>query len=676
MKLFKISVLLIIPLFLASLVAVGETPGATPYPTNDKNAANFSWEGNFKAGEEKSVTVEVFSEAYVHEKLVEGTRQPTVTFLVFHDGPSGWGKSIQELPKDKFTGPGGYVEKASLPLSNKGDKWVGQITIVPRKTLKSIAIWKSPKKGGVHVGYNVQVFTERTKESLDIPREQVEKGAELHKEAWENAIREASTDRYYKFALYSSRCLAVRHPEIYLKGDAQFLKHITTSSGFSKAYQETNFQSQKLIEGYSGPPFNLSQVEFSSYTLQAPQELYPEDAPYFDFLDLRVGPLASVLKVRNKEITQLEKAFLHYFVQKEKTFPHPFIIYCDNNNAYLASYNKLISAKTGEEVEGVEGNPILVFNEHSVWYPLMDRDETESDDLLKRVVSRYANRKRSPDLNDFEAENVDKLKDVTALNTDTDRELAEIAAVRASPWGGKTFRPLLRKNLSNYPLDIWHGIGLNWVKRANYISPFSAYLAAFIDQDDLRSSTEKLVDVWHTDYGFRWGHMWECSLVQYTIDEVKRINYVHCVLHAVSLSSVLDLADVKNFLIMGTSGKPSPTHTYTSLTELGFVISNGDIEDRGTMINRDKDPLDTLWYISSGEKWAFPYIDYYCGNWAPEELAQALERLIDQYGDSFNGFQSNPSKNDFHFHRSYLESDPFIESLYQEQKHWVPFKHP
>ena len=157
MKLFKVSVFLTIPLLLTSLVVVGATPGGHPYPTNDADGANFSWEGKFKVEEEKSIKIEVFDESYIHENFVEGSRHPTVTFLVFHDGPSGWGKSIQDLPKDKFTGPGGHVEKTNLPLSKEDNKWVGEIVIVPQKSLKSIAIWKHQNKGGVHVGYNVNL---------------------------------------------------------------------------------------------------------------------------------------------------------------------------------------------------------------------------------------------------------------------------------------------------------------------------------------------------------------------------------------------------------------------------------------------------------------------------------------------------------------------------------------
>ena len=157
MKILRLSALLIVPLFLTPLPSLAETSGGHPYPTNDTDAAHLSWEGNFKVGEEKKITIEVFDEAYIHENFVEGSRHPTVTFLVFHDGPSGWGKSIQDLPKDKFTGPGGHVEKTNLPLSKEDNKWVGEIVIVPQKSLKSIAIWKLQNKGGVHVGYDIDL---------------------------------------------------------------------------------------------------------------------------------------------------------------------------------------------------------------------------------------------------------------------------------------------------------------------------------------------------------------------------------------------------------------------------------------------------------------------------------------------------------------------------------------
>lgn len=676
MKFVKTLAIFLISLSAIFATVLGETPGAEPFPTNETDAATFSWQGKLEVGEKKTIKIEVLEKSYIHERYVEGSRQPTVTFLVFHDNPSGWGKSIQDLPKDKFTGPGGHVEKTNLPLSKVGNKWIGEVTIVPKQSIRSIAIWQRPNKGGVHVGYNIQVFTEKEKEPAGFTQKQEEKASKLHKKAWEMAAAKASGDRYYQFALYSSRSLAVKHPEIYLKGDGLFLDHITSTTGFSKAYKETNFQSQKLIDGYSGPPFNLDRVDLSSYNLQGPKEFYPEKVPYYDFLDLRVEPVSSVLKTQSKHISQIEKAFLLYFVQKKEIFPPPFIIYCDNHHAYLTSHNKLISAKTGKEVDNVRGNPILIFNEHSVWYPLMGRDETENDNLLSQIVSRYSTENSLPELSEFERKIIPELRNASSLESKVETNLAKIAAVRASPLGSDAFSSLFQRQLRSYPRQIWHGLTLNWIKRANYLSPFSAYLAGIIDSQNLESSVEKLVNRWHWDYEYRWGHIWKCGVVEYTIDEVRRTHYFHCVTHAVSLSSVLDLARINNLLIQGSWGDPGVTHTYVAIPELGFVLSNGELANKNTVINKSQKDWDTLWFISNGEKWAFPYINYYCGNLPPKELAQTLEQLEGQYGDHFNGFKSSQGKGKTHFHRSYLESGDYIRSLYQEQKRWEPFELP
>ncbi|MEF8726559.1 MAG: hypothetical protein V5A83_06445, partial [Candidatus Bipolaricaulota bacterium] len=516
MKLVKTSAILLISVLVIFASALGETPGGKPLPTNETDAATFSWGGKFRAGEEKTIKIEVFDKSYIHERYVEGSRQPTVTFLVFHDDPSGWGKSIQNLPKDKFTGPGGHVEKTYLPLAKAGDKWVGEVTIIPQKSTRSISIWQNPNRGGVHVGFNVQVLSQKEEVPVSSSSREIEKASRLHKNAWETAAAEAGEDRYYQFALYSSRSLAVKHPEVYLQANALFLNHITSTAGFSKAFKETDFQSEKLIDGYSGPSFNLSKVDLSTYKPQKPKKFYPEKAPYYDFLDLRVEPVASVLKTQDKHVTSLEKAFLRYFIQKQETFPPPFIIYCNNRNTYLASYNKLISGKTGEEVDSVQGDPILIFNEHSVWYPLMGRNETKNDNLLGKVVSEYSTKNSKPELSEFEKEIVPKLRNASSLESKAESNIAKIAAVRASPLGSDAFSSLFQRQLQSYPRQIWHGLTLNWIKRANYLSPFSAYLAGIIDTKNLESSVEKTVNRWHWDYEYRWGHVWKCSLVEYT----------------------------------------------------------------------------------------------------------------------------------------------------------------
>ncbi len=47
---------------------------------------------------------------------------------------------------------------------------------------------------------------------------------ELHFEAWRDTAEKAAHIPRYKYALYASRSLAVKHPELYLQGDAIFNK--------------------------------------------------------------------------------------------------------------------------------------------------------------------------------------------------------------------------------------------------------------------------------------------------------------------------------------------------------------------------------------------------------------------------------------------------------------------
>lgn len=132
----------------------------TIFPDSDKDAIKLSWDGYLSRSQENLITVEVYEESYIHDRYIEGEKRPTVTFLVFHRDRSGWGKAIQDLPKDKFKGPGGFVEKTDLPLQKEEDKWVGEISVDLEESVKSISVWKSPntsQKG--HYGIDLEVVS-------------------------------------------------------------------------------------------------------------------------------------------------------------------------------------------------------------------------------------------------------------------------------------------------------------------------------------------------------------------------------------------------------------------------------------------------------------------------------------------------------------------------------------
>ncbi len=60
---------------------------------------------------------------------------------------------------------------------------------------------------------------------------QIPTSFDLHVREWEMLARAAESDKLSKFAIYQSRTLAVKHPEIYLQADAMFDRILTTTRG-------------------------------------------------------------------------------------------------------------------------------------------------------------------------------------------------------------------------------------------------------------------------------------------------------------------------------------------------------------------------------------------------------------------------------------------------------------
>lgn len=57
-----------------------------------------------------------------------------------------------------------------------------------------------------------------------------------HITGFERVIQGAETNVYCKYGIYSSRIIAVKHPEVYLQGDLISVNQICSTPGFAKAY--------------------------------------------------------------------------------------------------------------------------------------------------------------------------------------------------------------------------------------------------------------------------------------------------------------------------------------------------------------------------------------------------------------------------------------------------------
>jgi len=573
--------------------------------------------------------------------------------------------SRSRTPVDGLEATLGTVLELRIPLEEIRRSWGAQQVKVTLKLSGDAGTTLVSPLPLLHFRSPAVSSSSTAKPAGDSARE-AEEAARIHEVAWHKTATMSGMDRFYKFSIYTSRTIAVAHPEIYLQGDALFLGHISSQSGFAAAYAECDPHTQRYCSGHEGGPFTWGLVDLAGLACLPAIELLPDGAPFLPVLDTRVLPVASNLKTQGKPITQLEKAMLLYFKRKAEGTVNQFIVYCTNENTYLATPESLFAVGAWSDVGSIDGDVMIVWNEDAVWYPLMDRDDRQTHLQLRDIAALYDIAAVMPPLLPFEQEIVAQLKATTALTTTIDREIATLASMRGLPHHGGDIQRLSER----IDGDGVAGFTRGRLHRANYLSPVAAYLAAIAGSEHASASIERMVSIWNTDFGCAHGHIWRCGLVDYTIDEVYRIQFVHCELHAECLSAVLDLAGVGNYVIKAAPRAVlAQLHSTVAIPSLGWVISNGAITDRQTVLNRDprSGPLDVLLYISRGETWAKTTANSFLGNWAPGDLARTLEDMQAMYGDEIHGFGS---------FESFVASEDFLATLHELNGHWRPMEHP
>jgi len=658
---------------LVAFVCVADTPGATEAPGCDRNAASFSWTGLLESGVETQIQVTVHKESYIMDQ----SSNPSVRFVIQHDNESCWGNVLLTHSRI-WEGKYGYFEEVQVPVRREGGEWKGSITIVPCPSIRCIHVCMLPNINTPFFGVSlVRMAREDALMIASLSEQGLLIAKSLHSAAWEEMAQRSATNPYYMYGLYAARSLAVAHPETYLQADALFLDYIAGHSGFASAFAETDPHSASYFARtfFSGSPFSLDLLDLDRYQTMTNAARFPSDVAVFGFLDRRVLSLASCLKDSDLRITALEKSTILYFKLREKSHERPFIVYCADETAYVASQDQIL-CPDGGAVEGkLTSDAILIFNEDFVWYPLMGRDDTARSRSLRELVAEYGAEDDQPTMTAQERRLAEVLGESTKLHSTKEWDLAKLAAVKGSSWV-YPFRSICKKYLIGYPLEVWiFAIQQRWVHCANSISPWTSWLAAYVlDSTATDRGVETMTGVWQRRLGMIHGHVWQCSLIRYTIDESVSIGAVHCVLHANSLSSVLDLAGVNNIVIQGSPGppgEPNRTHTYVALPDIGMVISNGEVTRRGTLID---EPYSTLYYISQGDDWAFPFIDFYVGTWPPRDVALEFESIRQEYGDQFHGFQSETGID--RFRKTIVVSEEYLIHLSSEQEDWHPFRHP
>lgn len=485
-----------------------------------------------------------------------------------------------------------------------------------------------------------------------------ESSFEAHRYLWGEILEEAKVDKYSKYAIYASRVLTVEHPEVYLQGDALFLRQIMTASGYRKVYSIENIHDYEsyMYTSFGGPSFSFEDVEFETHEIVSSPQLYPENYPLFTYLDRRLFPISTTLKTWENEITQLELGAQFYFSLKEnRGFAGAlYIIYCDNEETYLFDNGELIWMKNLTRTGEIRGNPILILNEENVWYPLMERNDTTRDPILSYLVKEYSTDVRTPKLTEFEENAIEILKQVTELDGENQVLMATIAAAHTEAPERPVedyyeFETAWRElGIPTYA----HGVFQEIYKRADYLSPITAYLAwisgGHEEEDKIEAITGEYLK--HAgspayNYEFAHGHIWNCMLVGKTIGESYRTRTGHCVWQAASISSVLDALNIRNYIIQYLFRN---YHHIVLLPQYDIIVSDGAVP----VIPENWPSSLAINFISTEGKWAHPRYTY-IGTLSPEESINVLNFLEEKIHVSYSNLISR-----------------------LEEEEWTPFKLP
>ena len=507
---------------------------------------------------------------------------------------------------------------------------------------------------------------------------------QIHEDAWSKFASQAESDAYLKYAIYAYRTLAVKHPEVYLQGDNILAEVLTTNAGSKEAYQTKDVHSDYFYQAWTqGASFSFDDVDFTKYNLVSCQELYPSDYPFLPFLDRRLDLITTTLKTFDDRITQLEKAEQLYFAEKKKGYKELYLIYCDNENAYLYRDESLISAREQKEVEQPEGNPILIFNEDDVWYPLMERDDTDKSKLLSELVAKYSTAVKEPKLSDFEKGLIPQLKEVTKFTDARSLVFLKLACINA----GQTMPDLLPQEIRQEFIDsrltffVWCERALN--EKMNLFSPISAYLAAIAQENEGKTGIEAMCDEYAkytrtSGYRFSHGHIWRCTMLEYGIEHAYRTHAGHCVVQSAAIGATLELAGIDRYRLQGlaTSDGRVASHDFIYVPQYHLVISNGIIETSGTVICPSKlgGGYKYLQFVEHNGKWAYLWRTSICspfyGTLSPNETIEILDYLRSIHNDDIQGGRREGGR---------LIAIPFEQvkqQLAEEQKRWHPCELP
>ncbi len=481
----------------------------------------------------------------------------------------------------------------------------------------------------------------------------------VHREAWESLVRSATEAPYAKYGIYASRTLAVRHPEVYLKGDRWFYEGAARLKGFAQCYEEPTALAWRHME-YGGPfhqgdenysgiegdqPLAFDRIDLLSYRPTQPQRIFP--GPYEKVLDHRFGPMAVSLKTEGRVVTPLELAEIVYFheIARGQDAGSLFLVLATDGTAYLLDGERLWEMETNTMVDHPTALPCLVFNEQAVSYPLLGRDD--DDPALRRAVEHLGGTV-SVDLDEWESGIVAQLREASTLNGERQHRMAAIAATRATGYKCHPYYQAWSGLVPKEDFDISISRRLCVVRefdrRANAVSPAVAYLYGIASGEGSlmdrmrRLSHEYLIRTgvvreaeargWKEPWRLEsWGHVWPCGLMEHTIDDAFRSRTGHCVSQCHMMGAVLSLLEVPHVIVNFDRGgvKEGISHHFVLAQDGSFLFDDGIVNFSG--VDKDTENYGPLLSFAVEGDWGRTVASRIFGNIQAARFAELLKTV-------------------------------------------------
>ena len=450
---------------------------------------------------------------------------------------------------------------------------------------------------------------------------------EIHQRAWEQAATRSAIDNYYKFSLYSSRSLAVRYPEIYLQVDILWMDMASDYGGWGENYLLRDRESpgdegwddifMAINDGFRKGKTSGTFDWAEDFNWEAHRENavdlfeYYDGAECFEWLDNRMIFVWSAMKGLEWQMPFTSLAEIQ-FLQMQLEGRDVYLLLTEDRKGYVAELAGegpiLHDPLTGQPIEYLDRNVVLVMNNESVWYPLMQRDDRGAAPGLADVVERYCDERALPTLSEFEHGLIEDLVGGTALEDSEAFTWAKLAALRGLKqytWRAGPLRELSAtvfperfsedSDYSDSPQE-QQCLGMVITELGNRLSPIVAGWAQVVQENspDARKAFQKLGEAYleqfhridsHSDWVH--GDYYPCWLPN--VDDKLVSGLGDCIVEAGNTMAALSLANIQEWQVYETnywwldgSGGHVICGAYTP--DGGYSLSNGLFRTRDNCV--------------------------------------------------------------------------------------------